>query len=284
MRILLGLFLILSFVFVNVNAFANDSFLEPDQVANKNRPEVENLDIEEHLGEDLDLNLMFTNEEGQSVPLSTYFNKGKPVLLNLVYFECPSLCNFHLNGLTEVFKTLDWSIGEKYDVVTISFEAKEGHELAKSKKESYVKAYGRVSAKESWHFLTGSEASIQKIAQQVGFKFRWNEEQKEWAHPAAAYIITPEGKISRYLYGIGFDSKTLKLSLLEAANGKIGTIVDRFMMFCYKYDPNKKSYGFYAFNLMRVAAGLTVIILFITMGSFWIRQRRSIRNTIKGEG
>lgn len=258
-------------------SFANSgghSFLDKG-VSNETPEDLKDIGIDEHLGEQFDLSLTFKNEDGQEVPLQTYFKKGKPVLITLIYFNCPSLCNFHLNGLTEVFKQVDgWTIGDQFDVISISIDPKEGSELAKNKKESYIESYGKKEAASGWHFLTGSQENITKIAQQVGFKYKWVESTGEFAHTAVAYIITPEGKISRYLYGIGFSPKVLRLSMIEASNGTIGTIVDKFVLYCFQYDPNKKNYAFYAYNAMRAGAGVSAIILLSFLGVFWLRNRR----------
>ncbi|MCB0347924.1 MAG: SCO family protein [Bdellovibrionales bacterium] len=272
---MLKYFLSLGFIFLFAqSANADHSFLDQG-VANETREELKDVGIEEKLGANLDLSLTFRNEEGVEVPLSSYFKKGKPVLLTLVYYNCPSLCNFHLNGLNDVFKQIDgWTIGDQYDVVSVSIDPSEGAEVAKKKKAAYVKAYGKLEADKGWHFLTGKQENITEIAKEVGFKYKFVEETGEFAHTAAAYVITPEGKISRYLYGIGFSPKVLRLSLIEASNGSIGTIVDKFILYCFQYDPNKKNYAFYAYNVMRAGAGVSAIILMSFLSFFWLRNRR----------
>lgn len=270
--------------FASINLFANKSFLQKDRSYNEKMPEMQDIGIEEHLGDQIDLSLEFTNEHGGKVKLSDYMNGSKPVLLTLIYYSCPSLCNFHLNGLTDVFKQMDWSIGNEFEVLAVSIAPDETPELAKAKKASYIKEYGRDGADKSWHFLTGKEEQIKKLASQVGFKYKWNPERKEWAHAAAAYVMSPTGMISRYLYGIGFSPKTLRLSLVEASNGKIGDIIDKFVLYCFQYDPEKKTYAFYALNIMRAGAGATVFILVLVFGSFWFRQKREIeQTTTKGD-
>ena len=221
--------------------------------------ELKGVGIVEHFGATLPLDLTFKNEEGEEVALRNFFDGKKPVLLTLVYYRCPNLCGMLLNGLTEALKELTWNVGEKFSVVTVSFDSTEGVELARAKRESYLRAYGREMTSDNWHFLTGNEESIQGLAQSVGFGFRYDEDQKEFAHAQAIYVLTPNGKISRYLYGIQFSPKDLKLALLEASEGKIGTFKDRFLMFCYHYDPKGRRYSLYATNLMKVAGGITVI-------------------------
>lgn len=234
----------------------------------------EGVGIVEHLGESVDLNLEFKNEKGETLPLSTYFQSGKPVLMAMIYFNCPSLCNFQLNGVTETLKELEWTTGEKFEFVVVSIEPKETPEMAIKKKKAYLDLYSREAGAKGWHFLTGKAENITKLAKQVGFQYKWVESRKEYAHTAASYVITPKGQISRYLYGIAFTAKTLRLSLVEASEGKIGTAVDRFLLYCFRYDPEKRGYAFYAFNIMRAGAGVAVVLIAIFLIPFWIRQRK----------
>lgn len=234
----------------------------------------EGIGIVEHLGESVDLSLEFNDETGESVTLGKYFKQGKPVLMALIYFNCPSLCNFQLNGVTDTLKELEWSTGDQFELVVVSIEPTETPELAAKKKQSYLDLYGREGAGKGWHFLTGKQENITKLAEQVGFKYKWVESRKEYAHTAASYVLTPKGEISRYLYGIGFTPKTLRLSLVEASANKIGTAVDKFLLYCFRYDPEKRGYAFYAFNIMRAGAGLAVVILAAFLVPFWIRQRK----------
>lgn len=252
-----------------LNAAADTNFTENEMEKLR-----EGIGIDEHLGESVDLNLEFNNEKGEAVPLSTYFQSGKPVLLAMIYFNCPSLCNFQLNGVTETLKDLEWTTGEKFEFVVVSIEPKETPEMAIKKKQAYLDLYGREDGAKGWHFLTGKQENITKLAKQVGFKYKWVETRKEYAHTAASYVITPEGKISRYLYGIAFTPKTLRLSLVEASEGKIGTAMDKFLLYCFRYDPEKRGYAFYAFNIMRAGAGLAVVILAAFLVPYWIRQRK----------
>ena len=230
--------------------------------------------IDEKLGDKIDLNLKFKNEQGEEVSLGSYFQSGKPVMLALVYFNCPSLCNFQLNGIVETLKKLEWTTGNEFEFVIASIEPTETPDLAKSKKESYMTVYDRKEGAKGWHFLTGSQESITALADQVGFRYKWVESRNEYAHTAATYVLTPEGKISRYLYGIGFTPKTLRLSLVEASNNKIGNAVDRFLLYCFRYDPEKRGYAFYAFNIMRAGAAVSVVALLAFLVPFWIRQRK----------
>lgn len=241
--------------------------------------ELENVGITEHLGRKVDLNLEFLNENGEKVTLGKYFDGRRPVFLSLVYYACPNLCSFHLTGVTNVLKKMTWSLGNEFDMVVVSIDPAETAELAGKKKAAYLESYGRPESAKGWHFLTGSEAAIKQLAEQVGFAYRWDEESGQWVHAAAAYVLSPTGTISRYLYGIEFSDKTLRLSLIEAADNKIGTIVDRVLLYCLRYDPAGRTYSFYLFGIMRVMAALTAAALIVVLAHFWWRQRCSSNQT-----
>lgn len=236
--------------------------------------ELEGVGIEPKIGNFVDLSTEFIDESGQTVSLGRYFQGSKPVIFSVVYFNCPSLCNYHLNGLTETMKKLKWTVGDKFELVALTMNHREGYELAAQKKQSYIDEYGRPESEDGWHFLTGTEENIKKITDQVGFGFSWMEEKQEYAHASAAIIMTPGGKISRYLNGIEFDKKDLRLALLEASNGKIGNVVDQIVMFCFQFDPTKNKYSLYAFNLMRLGAGLMVLVLAIILIPMWMKERK----------
>lgn len=265
-----------SFLFTFLVLFSVSSFAGIENQFKKNEMDElrDGVGIDEKLGDKIDLNLKFKNEQGEEVSLGSYFQSGKPVMLALVYFNCPSLCNFQLNGIVETLKKLEWTTGNQFEFVIASIEPTETPDLAKSKKESYMTVYDRKEGAKGWHFLTGSQESITALADQVGFRYKWVESRNEYAHTAATYVLTPEGKISRYLYGIGFTPKTLRLSLVEASNNKIGNAVDRFLLYCFRYDPEKRGYAFYAFNIMRAGAAVSVVALLAFLVPFWIRQRK----------
>ncbi len=223
--------------------------------------ELKNVGIEEKIGSLIDLNLIVIGEDGKKVPLSTFFKLGRPVLVSPVYFNCPGLCNFHLNGLIDTLKSVDWSPAKQFEIIAFSFDAKETPEVAVKKKSNYMKLYGRAGTENGWHFVTADEATVKKFTESIGFKFKWNENSKEWSHASAAIIISPEGKISRYLHGIQFQARDIKLALNEAASGKVGNIVDSVMLYCFKYDSHQSKYGLQVFNLMKLAGAITVIAL-----------------------
>lgn len=244
-----------------------------DGVKNEKPPFIDQIGIDEHLGEKIDLETVFINEEGKDVKLASYFG-DKPVFMMLIYYRCPTICNTHLNTLMNTFKQLEWKIGKDYEFIAISIDPAESSMVAKMKKKAYLEQYGVEGAGEGWHFLTGKQESIDKITKQIGFRYAWNAEEQEWAHAAAAYILTPSGVISYYHYGLNILEKVLRLSLVEASEGKIGTVMDKVILFCLQYDPNKKTYAFYAYNLMRVGAALIVIILGIFFFSVYRKEKQ----------
>ena len=246
--------------------------------------QLKEVGITEHLGDLVSIqSLQFKNEKGEDVKLADYFHKGRPVVLNLVYFECPSLCSLVLNGFVKTLKALEWTPGKEFDVVTLSIDPREGSALAASKKEAYLQVYGRPEAASGWHFLTGKEADIKKLAAEVGFGYKFVPEEQQFAHSAALFALTPEGKVSRYLYGIDFAARDMKLALLEASNGKVGTIVDRFLLFCYRYDSVTHKYSVYLAKLMQAGCAGTVVVFGGYLGVFWNRQRRRT-GELKSEG
>jgi protein SCO1/2 len=267
--------------FATVFALAIAMGWSPSVYAQEVPDELKGVGIKEHLGEMVSIqSLTFKDESGRSVQLSEYFKKGRPVLLNLVYYECPNLCNFMLNGLVTSLKTFDWTPGQKFEIVSVSINPAEKSELARLKKEAYMKAYGRPEAAEGWHFLTGEESQIQKLSAEVGFGYKYDEKEKQYAHGAAMYALTPTGKISRYLYGVEYPNKDLRLALLEASNGKIGTVVDRFLLFCYRYDPLTRKYSVYLTKLMQTGCGATVLIFGSYLLVFWRRQRKGAYSNV----
>lgn len=236
--------------------------------------EIKDVGIEEKIGEMIDLNLIVTDEKGEKHPLSTYFKSHKPVILSPVYFSCPGLCNFHLNGLVETLKSVDWSPANQFEIIAFSFDSKETPAIAAAKKTNYLKVYERSGTENGWHFVTADEATVKALTKSVGFKFKWNEKLSEWAHASAAIVVSPEGKISRYLHGIQFEPRDVKLALNEASSGKVGNIVDSAMLFCFKYDNHQSKYGLQVFNLMKLAGAITALALALWLIPVMIRARR----------
>lgn len=245
-------------------------------------PELKNVGIVDRLGNSIDLKeAVFKDEKGESVHLEKFFHKKKPVFFVFAYYQCPSLCTLVLNEFVFQLKELQWTAGKEFEVVTLSINPKEGPELAAQKKKAYLESYGRPEAENGWHFLTGQDADIKKIADQMGFKYEYDAKSGEYSHGAGIFALTPDGRISRILYGIQYTAKDMKLALLEASKGTIGTIIDRIILFCYRYDPSSRGYSLVANRIMKVGAGSTVILFGGYLFVFWGRQRRLSRVTSK---
>jgi len=226
--------------------------------------------IEQRLNEQAPLDAVFKDEQGRDVRLGDFF-KGKPVVLSLVYYSCPMLCNQVLNGMLSSFRQINFNIGEQYEVVTVSFDAHETPALAVQKKQTYIKAYNRAGADAGWHFLTGDDANIKRLADAVGFHFKWDEQTNQFAHASGIMLLTPGGKLARYFYGIEYPSRDMRLGLVEASESKIGTPVDVLMLYCYHYDPATGKYGAVVMNIMKVAGVITVGLI---VGMLLVLRRR----------
>jgi protein SCO1/2 len=233
------------------------------------------IGIEQKLGQDLPLSTEFKDENGKTVVLGDYFGKGRPVILTFVYFECPMLCNQVLNGLTGSLKGVSFDAGSEFDVIALSFDARENEkaDLAKNKKSSYMERYGRPGTENGWHFLTGTQASIDAVTQAAGFSYEWDEASGQFAHASAVIVVTPEGKLSRYFYGIDYSPKDLKLGLMESAESKVGNVADQLLLYCYHYDPSTGKYGFAVLNVLRAFAVLTLLGMGAMGLVFWRRNR-----------
>jgi protein SCO1/2 len=229
--------------------------------------------IEQRLNSQLPLDAVFRDEYGKSVPLGTYFGK-RPVVLALVYYECPMLCTQILNGMVRAAKVLTFTPGKDYDVVAISFDAREGPKEALAKKAIYMRDYGHPETANGWHFLTGDPTSIKRVTDAVGFRYKWDVYTATFAHASAIYVLTPDGKLSRYFYGIEYSPKDMRLGLVEASKNRIGNAVDQVLLFCYHFDPTSAKYTFIAMDLLRAAGAATVLAL---GGFVFIMLRRDSR-------
>lgn len=234
----------------------------------------EEIYIEQKLDAQVPLDLAFTNEAGERVKLGDYFGE-KPVVLSLVYFECPMLCTLILNGMVAGFDGVDntLNIGRDYDVITVSINPEETPALAAEKKASYLEQYHREGGAEGWHFLTGEADDIEDLAQAVGYRYYYDEETGQYAHASGIMILTPKGKVSSYYMGIEYLPRNLKLSIMDAANGRIGTLVDKLVLLCYAYDPAKGTYGFYVMNAIRLGGAGVVGALCIFWFLGWMAMR-----------
>ena len=249
-------------------------FTLPAQI-NRTPSELEGVGVDEKLGAVIDGSLEFVSESGRPVALSTYLNQGRPVILNFVYYSCPMLCSMVLNGVTSSIRDLDWTPGKEYEILTISFDPRETHELAASKKQAYLASFDRPAP--GWHFLADNNDSAKKLATQVGYKYHWDKGRSQYAHTAALIMLTPDGRVARYLYGIKYKAFDLRLGLTEAAQGRLqGARMEQMLLYCFQYDANARSYVITARNIMRAGGAFTVLILGATLMRFWRREREQV--------
>ena len=236
------------------------------------------VDIVEHRGDTLPLDAVFTDSTGQEVKLGDYFNKGRPVILQLGYLSCPMICDVISKNIIDSVKTLDLSIGSDYDVLYVSINPMDQWPLAQAKKRNYVEELGKPGGATGWNFLVGQETNIKRLADAVGFKYHKVEGRQEFAHPPMIAILTADGKISRYFYGWQYPSSLLRTGLVEAGKGKIGGYVEQLLIStCYHYDDYSGKYTFAYMNLMKAGGGLTVLIVLSVLGRLWIRDWRAAR-------
>jgi len=238
-------------------------------------PQLEGVGVDEHLGRNIDLNLTFIAENGYPVALKEFFHQGKPVLLDLVYYSCPMLCNLILNGQAQVMREIPWNPGDQYEVVTISIDPHESFDLARRKKETYLGSMNRPAI---WHFLCDNDDNAKKLAEEIGFHYRYDPLQEQFAHAASIFILTPEGRIARYLYGTRFRPMDVRFALAEASENRTSMTVEKLLLFCYQYDPNKHTYVVFAATVMRIGGALTVLILaFFLWRMFQGERKRAAR-------
>ncbi|MFV2072250.1 MAG: SCO family protein [Thermoanaerobaculales bacterium] len=235
---------------------------------------LEEVGVTEHLDAKLPLDVEFVDESGKVVKLGDFFDGERPVILTLNYYRCPMLCGLMLNGVVDGLEQMEWTAGQEFELVTVSINPLETPALAAEKKQNYLKRYGRPSAATGWHFLTGREPEINRLAETVGFSYAYDPVRKEYAHAAVIFVCTPDGRVARYLYGIEYPPKRLKLALLEASEGKIGTTLDQLILYCYHYDPSNRRYSPVAMNIMRLGAGTAALVLALGLGLFWLREWR----------
>ena len=239
---------------------------------------LKNIRIDQKLNAQVPGDLVFKDEEGQNVRLGDYFGK-RPMILVMVYFKCPQLCTVVLTDLVHTLNGLTGvSVGQQFDILTVSFDPKEGPELAAAKKKAYIKEYGRTGASEGWHFLTGQQDSIARLADAVGFRYQWSEEYQQYMHASGLMILTPQGKISQYFYGIDFAANDVRTALTRAGNDEIGEPADEILFYCLHYDPRTGKYGLIIDRALKLGGGLTVLLLgsfLFVMFSNDLRRRRS---------
>lgn len=246
------------------------------QRSSQPREQLQGVGIERHLGEDIPQDLVFRTADGTKVTLGKYFDGKTPVILNLVYHNCPMLCGLMLDGFTSTLKSLEWTPGDEYRVLTVSFNHREGPDIAAAKKSTYVSRLDREGVETGWHFLTGGEEEIQRLTEAVGFRFRWVPQKEEYAHPTTQVFLSGDGAVTRYIYGIELPSGDVRKALVEASNGEVGSAIDQAAMYCFQFDPQKNTYTADAFNLMKIGSVLTVLILGGVLFVFWRREHTEL--------
>lgn len=246
---------------------------------------LEHAGISERIGETVDLDARFVDEMGQAVRFGDYFDGERPVVLTFVYHECPMLCSLVLEGLTKSMRQIEWRPGDEYEAVTVSISPSETPELALRQKDRYVARLEDDQAAAGWHFLVGAEDDIKSLTASTGFAFDKDEESGEYGHAAVVILLSPDGTVTRYLYGISYAPFDLRAALIEASEGRVGSVVDRLIMFCFQYDPVEGSYVPQAWLAMRVAGGLTLLLLVGLLTVFWRKERsdQKVRPASDGE-
>lgn len=242
--------------------------------------EFEGVSIDSRLGNTIPMDVTFRNEQGEPVALRQYFDGDRPVLLNLAYHNCPMLCGLMVTGLTETLRAMKWTPGDEFDVLTVSFNHREGPVIARKKKAHYLNVLGKPAAADGWHFLTGDQAAIKQLTDAVGFEFKYVEEKQQYAHPTAAIFLSGTGTVTRYIYGMEVEARDARKALVEASNGNVGSPVDQVLMYCFQFDPDENTYTADAFNLMKIGGVLTMILLGGTLYLFWRREGQNLKRTV----
>jgi protein SCO1/2 len=255
----------------------NNGIMSPP--ANSRPPRLENVGIEQRLDAQVPPDLTFRDETGKAVKLGDYFGR-KPMILNLVYYNCTMLCGEALAGLAGAMRLVKFDVGNEFDVITVSFDPRETPEIAAAKKKDFVGRYGRPGAAAGWHFLTGPPESVNALTKAVGFQYQYDPKINQFAHATAIMVLTPQGRISRYFYGVDFPPKDLRMGLVEASQGKIGNAVDAVLLYCYHYNPETGKYGAVVANILRLGAVVTILILGTFLFILWRMERSAPRRTL----
>jgi protein SCO1/2 len=221
---------------------------------------LKNVAIEQRLDEQIPLDLAFRDETGKTVRIGEYFGK-RPVILNLAYYTCPMLCSEVMAGLTSALRVLKFDVGKEFDVLTVSFDPRDTPEIATAKKAEYLNRYNRPGAAQGWHFLTGPEESIAALTKAAGFQYQYDPKTGQYAHGTAILVLTPEGKISQYYYGVEFAPKDLRLGLIQASDHKIGNLADQVLLYCFHYNPDTGKYGAVIMRVLRLAGFATMLLV-----------------------
>ena len=246
-------------------------------------PELSGIAFDQKLDAPVPLNTMFRDENGAAVPLGKYFC-GKPVILATVYYRCPMLCSQILSGIVRGLRPLSLEPGRDFDIVAVSINPAETPQDAAAKQELYSRSYSKKAGPAGWHFLVGSEPSIKAVTEAIGFHYRYDPATKMYFHASGITVLTPEGRVSRYLYGVDYEPKDLKLSLVEASHGRIGSPVDQVLLFCYHYDPKTGKYGAVVVNLLQITSGLLLVVLVVGLTWLWRRDLHQYASPLKKAG
>jgi protein SCO1/2 len=246
-------------------------------------PVLRQVGFDQRLNGQVPLDLPFRDEAGRAVRLGDYFDT-KPVILVLAYFKCPMLCTEVLNGLVRTMLDLPQDLGKDFAAVTVSFDPRETPELAAAKKKTYLERYGRRGAEGGWHFLTGDETSIKRLTEAVGFRYTYDPRTDQFAHASGILVLTPAGKISRYFYDVRYSPRDLRLGLVEASAGRVGSRVDQILLYCFHYDPVEGKYGPTIMNFVRLGGVLTLLAVGLFMAALWRRERRAARRPVSTAG
>jgi protein SCO1/2 len=238
---------------------------------------LQDVGIEEKLGDALPAGARFTAEDGSAVLLGDLVKKDRPTVVALVYYSCPMLCGLVLTGLSRGMRETGLALGKDFDALTISFDPRDTTKLAAERQRGYLQSFGQPEAKRAWRFLTGAQPDIAAVTDAVGFRYAYDERTKQYAHAAAIFVITPDGRVSRYLYGVEFPPRDLRLALVEAGRGRVGTSFDRLLLTCYRYDPASRTYEPYVLGFVRIAMLGVLAGLGIVLGVFWRREWKGRR-------
>jgi protein SCO1/2 len=249
----------------------------PAQAQSQLPPILRDVGFDQRLNEQVPLDLEFRDEAGRTVRLAEYFD-GKPVVLVLAYYRCPMLCTEVLNGLVKAMIDVPLSAGRDFNVLTVSFDPREQPDLAAAKRRAYLDRYGRAGAERGWHFLTGDEGPIKRLTEAVGFRYTYDPRHDEFAHASGIMVLTPSGKVSRYFLDVKYSPRDLRLGLVEASEGRIGSPWDKALLFCFHYDPREGKYGVAVMNAVRAGGVLTVLALAAFVGVLWRRERKARRD------
>lgn len=255
---------------------AQSSAQNSNQAENKTvaPPGLEGVGIDQRLNEQVPLNLTFKNEQGQTVRLGDYFHAGHPVIVNLVYYQCPMLCTEVLNGLTSALKVMPFTPGKEFEIVTLSIDPRETPQLAANKKDMYLRKLGNPEAGKGWHFLTGEQSQIKALADAIGWHYRYDPKLNQFAHAAGIVLVTPEGRIAQYYYGVEYSARDIRLGIVEASQNRIGSLADQVLLYCFHYDPHVGRYSAVITNIIRLAGIITVVVLGGAMMLLFLKEKR----------